>query len=193
MYIPPSFTLTTEAARTFIEARGFGLLVTQTESGLDTTPLPLIIVDNTLIGHVAKANPVWKREGRAMVLFSGADGYISPSWYATKAETGKVVPTWNYELVQVQAMLSAVHETEQKRKIVSALTDRHEAAINSKWSIADAPEDYIDSMLNAIVGITLEIESIEGKAKLSQNQPEPNQIRVRAAVSGTPLAKAMNV
>ena len=192
MYIPPAFALTTDDARAFIEARGFGLLVTQSEQGFDTTPLPLMLVGNTLVGHIAKANPMWKREGRAMVLFSGADGYISPSWYPTKAETAKVVPTWNYELVQVQATLSAEHDVEAKRQIVCALTDRHEKAVNSTWSVSDAPGEYIDALLNAIVGIKLTIKSIEGKAKLSQNQPEANQASVRVAVSDTPLARAMN-
>lgn len=192
MYTPPAFRLTDDASRTFIEQRGFGVLVASEGDRYETTPLPLILDGDRLIGHVAKANPIWKMAGSVAVVFTGEDGYISPAWYATKAETGKVVPTWNYVAVTANATMTAVHDAERKLDIVRALTNHHEDIAGTGWEIEDAPADYIESMLNAIVGIELVVVSLTGKAKLSQNRPEADRAGVRAALTGTPLGDLMS-
>jgi transcriptional regulator len=159
------------------------LVARDDERGFEATFVPLLLDANgtRLVGHVAKGNPIWRREGPVLAIFNGVDGYVSPSWYPSKHEHGKVVPTWNYVTVHVHATMRAEHETEWKRELVTRLTAHHEAAIGSTWQVTDAPSDYIDGLLNAIVGIELSIARIEGKAKLSQNRPQADIDGVIAA------------
>ncbi len=146
----------------------------------------------TLVAHVARANPLWKAartDAESVVMFQGAQAYISPAWYATKAETGKVVPTWNYVLVEVRGRLRVIDDAAWVQGLVSTLTDRHEAqraASEEKadtWKVTDAPDDYIATMQRAIVGIEIEIASIKGKWKVSQNRSAADRAGVAAGLA----------
>ncbi|MFO1326385.1 MAG: FMN-binding negative transcriptional regulator [Rubrivivax sp.] len=132
----------------------------------------------TLVGHVARANPVWQRPGPSVLVFQGADGYVSPSWYPTKREHGKVVPTWNYAVVHAHGVPRIVDDAPGLLAIVGSLTDTHEAARAAPWKVSDAPDDYVAQMLRAIVGIEIPVQRWVGKFKLSQNHAEPNRTGV---------------
>ncbi|MFJ3483962.1 FMN-binding negative transcriptional regulator [Pseudomonas sp. NPDC090202] len=160
-----------------IEGTRLATLVTFDESGLQASHIPLLLntdegPNGTLYGHLAKANPQWKAlaSGQALLIFQGPDAYISPSFYAAKAEHGKVVPTWNYLAVHVYGHAEVFTDAERLLAVVSGLTDKHEAARAEPWAVSDAPSDYIDAMLRAIVGFAIPIERIEGKRKLNQNR-----------------------
>jgi transcriptional regulator len=137
----------------------------------------------SLVGHVARANRQWADASSsidALAIFTGSNAYVSPNWYPSKAGHGKVVPTWNYETVHVRGRFVVHDDAEWKRALVTRLTQRHEARFDAPWQVGDAPSDYITSMLNAIVGIELQITRVLAKRKLSQNRPE-------ADVAGTVL------
>ncbi len=177
MYIPPKFALSEADTRAALARGGFAHLVTHAADGMLVTPLPLLYepIRHSLIGHVARANPHWRAAGAASVaIFAGPQAYISPGFYATKRETGKVVPTWNYDILAVHGDLVAHDDPEWLRDLVTRLTDHHERHRTAPWQVTDAPETYIRGQLNGIVGIELPITSVEGKAKMSQNQPERN-------------------
>lgn len=126
-----------------------------------------------LVGHVARANPVWRAPAstvRSVVSFHGPQAYVTPSWYPSKREHGRVVPTWNYAVVHVRGVPRFVHDHEWLHSHVSRLSDVHEAAERAPWSVADAPEDYVGRMLGAIVGVEIPIERLVGKWKVSQNR-----------------------
>jgi transcriptional regulator len=158
------------------------------ELAADVLPLE---VDRTevagwrITGHVARANPLWKSADGQPVLavFQGAQAYISPNWYPSKAEHGKAVPTWNYTLVQAHGRLRAIEDREWLRALVGRLTARHEGGRASPWHVSDAPADYLDSMLRAIVGIEIEVSRIEGKFKLSQNRPADDRTGTLAGLA----------
>jgi transcriptional regulator len=125
----------------------------------------------TLRGHVARANPLWQHAGESVLaVFTGPEAYVSPGWYASKREHGKVVPTWNYTMVQARGTLRAVDDASWLRALVGRLTDAHEAARAEPWQVSDAPEDFIAQMLRAIVGIEIALTSLTGKWKVSQNR-----------------------
>lgn len=180
MYIPSSNAEhSPEVMFDFIEAHPLGILVTGSGEGLFATHLPLLL-DRTrgprgaLMGHVARANrqhtlPVGDG-AESLVIFSGPDAYISPSWYPAKAEHGKVVPTWNYVAVHVYGRLRYTSDPVWLREHVGRLTTHHEASRAMPWSVEDAPNEYIDQMLRAIVGVEIEITRLEGKWKMSQNR-----------------------
>ena len=182
MYIPPAFKNDDIASiRATIRDARLGTLVTATADGPIATPMPLFLDDNegergVLYGHLAKANPHWRLPpiGEALAIFTGPEAYVTPSWYATKQETGKVVPTWNYDVLAVHGDLVAHDDQEWLRDLVTRLTNHHEQRSTEPWQITDAPETYIRGQLNGIVGIALTITSVEGQAKMSQNQPERN-------------------
>ena len=160
-----------------IEGTRLATLVTADESGLQAIHVPLLLDPNagpngTLFGHLAKANPQWKTlaAGEALVIFQGADAYISPSFYAAKAEHGKVVPTWNYLAVHAYGRAEVFTDPARLLQIVSGLTDKHEAGRAKPWAVSDAPADYIEKMLNGIVGFAIPIDRLEGKRKLNQNR-----------------------
>jgi len=173
------------------------LLVSQGANGLpDVTHLPLLTDGVRIVGHMARANPHWKslRENpRALAIFPGADGYVSPSNYASKAEHHRVVPTWNYEAVHAEGHVEIVEDAAALHEIVSTLTNHHEAPRRERWAVADAPVEFIAGQLQGIVGVVLTIEALIGKRKLSQNRPPADRDRVVADVShnNAPLAEAM--
>jgi len=137
------------------------------------THLPLMVDGDCLVGHVARANKQWKTLDStvdSLAIFSGVDGYISPSLYATKKETGKVVPTWNYEAVHAYGRVEVIEEASKILAIVTKLTDRHEAGRSAPWKVTDAPDDYIAANLKSIVGIVLHVTRLIGVRKLSQNK-----------------------
>jgi transcriptional regulator len=180
MYIPPSFAEhDVEVMHSFIEAHPLGALVTASPSGLFATHLPLVLdrergAHGTLQGHIARANPhhgLAPEGAEALVLFTGADSYVTPSLYASKAVHGNVVPTWNYVAVHAHGQLRYVSEPAALRLHLERLTARHEGTRPRPWSIGDTPDGYVDKLLGAIVGVEIEITRLDGKWKMSQNRP----------------------
>jgi transcriptional regulator len=137
-----------------------------------------------LTGHVARANPLWKAaDGQSvLVLFQGPQAYVTPNWYPSKATHGKAVPTWNYAMVQAHGRLRAIDDPEWLRALVTRLTQRHEAGRAQPWHVGDAPAEYLDTMLRAIVGIEIEVTRLDGKFKLSQNRPAEDRTSVVAGL-----------
>ncbi len=165
--------------------------MTATSDGLMVSPLPFLYdeVAHSLVGHVSRANPHWKANGEASVaIFAGPQAYISPSLYATKAETGKVVPTWNYEVFNVYGQLTIHDDRDWVLNLVTNLTNRHEQSRAQPWQVTDAPDKYVAAQLRAIVGVELVISRVEGKAKMSQNQPDRNRAGVVAGLGNSPSA-----
>ncbi|WP_210642091.1 FMN-binding negative transcriptional regulator [Pseudomonas sp. Tri1] len=170
------------------------VLITHGEHGLQASHLPLLLdtqqgPNGSLYGHMARANPQWRdleAGAEALVIFAGADAYVSPSFYPSKAEHGKVVPTWNYQAVHAYGTAEVFSDPERLRNLVGALTDRHESGRALPWSIDDAPAEYIDSMLRAIVGFALPIQRLEGKRKLSQNRSLVDAAGVRNGLAASP-------
>jgi transcriptional regulator len=180
MYLPKHFEETrVDVMHELIRTYPFGTLVTLGTDGLDANHIPFEIDPDpapfgTLRAHVARANPVWRgfsRDTQGLAIFQGADSYISPSWYPTKQETGKVVPTWNYAVVHAHGPLRAIEDREWLRAFVRKLTDRHEAGRPVPWKMTDAPAAYIDELLASIIGVEMPIVRLEGKWKASQNRP----------------------
>lgn len=173
MYIPDMFREDrTETLHAAVRTIGFATLITE---GLEANHLPMLLQEGAngqvLRGHVARANPVWKKgDGAALAIFLGPHAYVSPNWYPSKAETGKAVPTWNYIAVHAHGPIRWVEDADWLRTHVGALSAAHEAGRDVPWMISDAPMAYIDSMLRGIVGFELAIETLEGKYKLSQNR-----------------------
>jgi transcriptional regulator len=179
MYVPASNAEhRPEVLFEYIEAHPLAALVTTSSAGMVATHLPLVLdrargPHGTLAGHVARANPQASqaRDGdEALVLFSGDDAYVSPSYYASKARDGKVVPTWNYVAVHAYGPIRFVTEPVALRRHLEILTRRHEEGRRDPWSVSDAPEAYVERMLGAIVGVEIEIARLEGKWKMSQNR-----------------------
>ncbi len=179
MYQPAHFIESrTEVKHDLIRAHPFGLMISA-EGGLpvanaipfslDAAAAPL----GVLRGHVARSNPQWqslKTAPDALVVFQGAHIYITPSWYQTKRETGKAVPTWNYIMVQAKGKMRVIEDRDWLHAQVTALTDTHESPRAEPWRVTDAPPAYLDAMLKAVVGLELEITSLDGKWKVSQNR-----------------------
>lgn len=167
---------------------GFATLVTERAEGLTADHLPVLLQseNNVLIGHVARANPMWQEtrtDREALAIFLGPYAYVTPSWYPTKTETGKVVPTWNYIAVHLRGRIEFFDDRAELRAVVAALTARHEAGRETPWSIDDAPDAYIESMLQAIVGFRFVITHIEGKWKMSQNRSSADRAGVMAGMA----------
>ncbi|NGX10477.1 FMN-binding negative transcriptional regulator [Mycobacteroides franklinii] len=180
MYVPKNFAMLDEETAAALANVDLAHLVTHDADGYLVTPIPLLYrtATNTLVGHVSRANPHWRRTGPSVAIFAGPQAYISPSFYATKAETGKVVPTWNYEVLTVHGVLTAHDDPDWVRTLVTELTDRHEQGRDAPWGIDDAPAAFTAAQIRAIVGIELSIDQVEGKKKMSQNQPERNRTGV---------------
>ena len=178
MYLPAHFEESRpEVLHQALHDHPLGLLVTHGANGLAANPLPFLLDveadgSRVLRGHVARANPLWREAAgtASLVVFQGPQAYVSPAWYPSKAETGKVVPTWNYVMVQARGVLRAVDDAAWLHACVSRITARHEAPRAAPWAVTDAPEDYIATMLRAIVGIEIRVESLVGKWKVSQNR-----------------------
>jgi len=176
MFIPRQFALTDEQTAEALAGAEFAQLVSHTAEGLLVTPLPMIYDGHSLLGHVSRANPHWHADGaESVAIFTGPQTYISPSFYPTKAETGKVVPTWNYEVLNVHGRLVVHDDPDWLLNLVTMLTNRHEAGRATPWQVSDAPPDFIKSQLRGIVGVELVVAKVEGKAKMSQNQPDRNR------------------
>jgi transcriptional regulator len=175
--------------------------VTLGNEGLDATPLPLMLdptdgPHGSLIGHIARANPQWRTTDasqEALAIFSGPDSYIPPSYYETKRLTGKVVPTWNYVTVHARGRISFFQEPEALLDLVRRLTERHEGERSAPWAVSDAPADFIQSQLRAIVGLRMEITALTGKWKMSQNRSPTDRAGVVAGLraDGGPAAEAV--
>jgi transcriptional regulator len=156
----------------------------------DHVPLEFDAATQTLRGHVARANPLWRQAAGQPVLavFRGPEAYVSPSWYPSKAEHHKVVPTWNYAVVHAHGPLAAVEDAPWLHALVSRLTAHHEAPRAQPWAVADAPADYVQQMLRAIVGIEIGVERLVGKWKVSQNRPAADREGVAGALEGHAMA-----
>ncbi|HET7027406.1 MAG TPA: FMN-binding negative transcriptional regulator [Candidatus Limnocylindrales bacterium] len=180
MYIPPpNLAPSEEAVTALLTQTRAGDLVTAGDDGLTVSMIPFLYdrtvgTNGALLGHLARPNAQWRgADGReALVLVHGPDGYVSPTWYATKREHGRVVPTWNYILVAVHGTLRVHDDSAWVRGLVERLTEAHEAGRAEPWSVSDAPEPYLAGQLRAIVGVEVEIDRLEAKWKLSQNRSE---------------------
>jgi transcriptional regulator len=179
MYLPEHFAETRlEELHRIVREHPLGVLVTHTAAGLDANHIPFELDPGTgpfgtLQGHVARANPLWQevpQGAMVLVVFRGAHGYVSPSWYPSKHETHRSVPTWNYEVVHAHGRIRLIDDAKFAGAVVARLTHTHEAAEPHPWRMADAPRDYIEQMLKMIVGIEIELTSLVGKRKLSQNR-----------------------
>ncbi|MBU8825708.1 FMN-binding negative transcriptional regulator [Mycolicibacterium goodii] len=192
MYLPPKFALSPERIDSVLADAGFAQLVSYSPTGLVVTPLPLLYdaERHALLGHVARANDHWRAAGaESVAIFTGPHAYVSPGFYPTKSETGKVVPTWNYEVLNVYGTLRVHDDAEWVLDLVTRLTDRHESGRAQPWRVSDAPASYTRAQLNGIVGVELPVDRVEAKAKMSQNQPARNRVGVIAglAASGSAL------
>ena len=187
MYLPSHFEETrVEVLHQLIRSHPLGALVTFGADGLNANHVPFEFDPNpvpfgTLRAHVARANPVWRefsREVEPLVIFQGPQIYITPSWYQTKKETGKVVPTFNYIVVHAYGTMRVFEDSAWLRKFVSGLTDRFEASRAQPWAVTDAPEDFVAMQLRAIVGIEIQLTRLIGKWKTSQNRPAADQLGI---------------
>ena len=198
LYVPRANRMDPDDVRGFVAAVGTAQLVTVGADGLpDATFLPVLWQGERLVGHLARANPHWRRvvEGApALAVVTGPDAYVSPGWYASKREHGRVVPTWNYSVVHLRGPAWVVDDADWLRGLVTDLTDHHESGREDPWAVTDAPERYVAGQLRAIVGIELAVTSVEAKAKLSQNRSAEDRAGVVAGLGGTPghpVAEAM--
>ena len=191
MYLPPLHR-EDDRGRQFalIRERPLGVLVTSGPGGLIANPIPFLLDETrgengTLIAHMARANDQWREadgEREALVVFQDVGAYITPSWYATKQETGKVVPTWNYATVHVWGPFRAIEDAAWLHDQIAQLTRRHETPRAKPWAVSDALERYIDMQVRAIVGIEIPITRIEGKWKVSQNRTDADRAGVVAGL-----------
>ncbi|MBT9523105.1 MAG: FMN-binding negative transcriptional regulator [Dechloromonas sp.] len=197
MYLPKHFAETDVGVmHELMRAHPLATVVTQGADGLEANHIPLHLdaaagPNGSLRGHIARANPLAADatvNRKILAIFKGPDCYISPSNYATKAEHGKVVPTWNYTAVHVYGELRLIDDADWLLAQLHALTAEHEAGLPRPWAVDDAPADYIGKMLGAIVGIEISIDRLVGKWKVSQNQPAVNQASLIAALDGQPMA-----
>ena len=194
MYLPGHFEETRlDELHRFVDEHPFGALVVHGPNGLDANHLPFLLEPaagayGRLLAHVARANPLWReaKDGdEALVIFRAEDAYVSPNWYPSKHEAHRQVPTWNYRVVHVHGRLAIRDDERFVRGVVARLTRVHEARTGSAtpWRMGDAPADYLDRMLGAIVGIEVEITAIVGKWKLGQNKDERDRLGAAEALS----------
>jgi transcriptional regulator len=205
MYQPAHFVESRpEVLHRLVQEHPFGLLVTQDAKGITANSVPFFLDPDpaggpgVLRAHVARANPVWKEarsDVESLVVFQGAQGYVSPAWYPSKAEHGKVVPTWNYVIVQGRGSVRFIEDAGWLRAFVTRLTDHHEGERAARdgataWAVTDAPADYVDTMLRAIVGVEVVLTSLVGQWKVSQNRARADRDGVAAALSQAPGSDA---
>jgi len=179
MYLPKHFEQADAAAlQALMQDHPLATLVSWQDGAPTADHVPLIFdaSSQTLRGHVARANPLWQLAGQpVLAVFSGPQAYVSPSWYPGKAEHHKVVPTWNYAVVHAHGTLKAIEDAPWLHRLVSELTARHESAREQPWAVTDAPEDFVQAMLRAIVGIEIPVARLVGKWKMSQNRSEADR------------------
>lgn len=201
MYLPPHFRDDhIDVQHALIRAHPLGLLVTDGPHGLMANPVPFVLdaaapAPGVLRAHLARANPQLAELAAVddcLVVFQGPDHYISPSWYPTKHDTGKAVPTWNYTAVHAWGRPQVMDDTAWLRTQVEALTQMQESQRSDPWQVADAPADFLAAQLKGIVGVEIVLTRTEGKFKVSQNRPEQDRAGVvRALANGNDAARAM--
>lgn len=192
MYVPSHFKHDDIGKlQQYIRDYGFGLLIVADESGIEANHVPFHLTpgENDSLGqlqcHLARSNPVWQRlhdGARVLAVFQGPNAYVSPSWYATKAETGRVVPTWNYLAVHAEGTARVIENANWLTQHLHRLTDQHESGMTSPWSVDDAPTEFTEKLVKAIVGVEIHVESLTGKLKASQNQSEKNRAGVKSGL-----------
>ncbi len=192
MYVPNLFKEDdVEKLQQHIRDYGFGLLVVADADGIEANHVPFYLSSEPsgslgqLQCHLARSNPVWQRlrdGARVLAVFQGPDAYVSPAWYATKAETGRVVPTWNYLAVHAEGVARVIEDANWLKHHLHRLTDQHESGMDNPWSVDDAPAEFTEGLVKAIVGVEITIETLTGKLKASQNQPEKNRAGVKTAL-----------
>jgi transcriptional regulator len=202
MYTPPAFAEDGAAAlAALVAARPLGLLIAVGPEGAIADPVPFLHDPapgpfGVLRAHVARANPqaaALAANPAALVVFQGPDGYVTPSWYATKRETGKVVPTWNYVIAQARGRARIIEDDDWLRAQIEALTRRHEQPRPEPWAVDDAPAPFVAAQMRGIVGVEIAVEAVEAKTKMSQNRPEADRRGVAAgfAAEAAPEAAAL--
>jgi len=189
VYVPPLFKEDRiDVLHDAIRAAGLATLVTLTKNGLIASHVPLLLDTDpapygTLIGHLARPNPQGRGAiGDALVIFQGPDAYITPSWYATKRETGKVVPTWNYVAIHAAGPIEFFDAPDRLLDVVTRLTEKQEGERAAPWAVSDAPADFVQGMLKGIVGFAIPLTRLEGKWKMSQNRPAEDRVGVVAGL-----------
>lgn len=191
MYCPAAFSeQDPQRLQALIRDYPLATWITPTSSGIQVNHIPFMLdisrgAQGVLMGHVARANPVWQEYSRtqsSVVVFNGPQAYISPSFYASKALHGKVVPTWNYAVVHAHGIPRVIDEREEFRALLTRLTDINEAGFQEPWKLGDAPDHYIDTLMKAIVGIEIPLDCLEGKIKNSQNRDADDRAGVKAAL-----------
>ena len=198
MYTPPAFREDdTHVLHELMRAARLCNFVTATAQGLMATPLPLFLDESegecgTLYGHLARPNPQWQAPvlGEAMAIFMGPDAYVTPSWYAAKREHGKVVPTWNYVTVQVRGPARVIEDPAWLHAQLDSLTRQQEAPRDEPWNVTDAPEAFVAAQMRGIVGIEIEIASLVGKFKLSQNRQDADKLGVFNGLAADPESES---
>ncbi|TGV55699.1 FMN-binding negative transcriptional regulator [bacterium M00.F.Ca.ET.141.01.1.1] len=194
MYTPPAFRDDDrDSLMATIRAARLANLVTATADGPLATPLPLFLDETegehgVIHGHLARANPQWRVPaiGDGLAIFMGPDAYVTPSWYATKQETGKVVPTWNYAAVHAYGPVEFFDDADRLLEVVTRLTNLHEGARDApRWAVSDAPPDFIQSQLRGIVGLRMPVVRLEGKRKMSQNRNAADRAGVAAGLAAS--------
>ncbi len=202
MYVPKHFDEPrVEVLHELIRARPLSTLVTLSSSGLNANHIPLHLSAHpaplgTLRGHVARANPIWSTldtSVEALAIFHGPDAYITPSWYATKAETGRVVPTWNYAVAHAYGTLRVIDDAAWLRTHLETLVAQQEAAFAEPWHLSDAPHDFTEALIETVVGIEIVITRLQGKWKASQNQPAQNRAGVIRGLEQNGSAEALEM
>ena len=202
MYTPTPFKESrVPVLQAFMRRHPFATMVAVVSGALDAVDVPLLIDPAAgplggLRGHIAKANPLWREVAdgaEVLAIFRGAHGYVSPRWYPSKREHGRVVPTWNYEVVHSRGTIRWVHEPTWVRDLVSDLTDQHEAGRADAWSLNDAPEDYVAGMLIAVVGFEVLITSLTGQMKLSQNKSHTDRAGVVAGLEESEDSRSVDL
>lgn len=202
MYLPKHFAEPRlEVLHELIQRQPLATIITLNQNGINANHIPLYLDPQagefgTLYGHVARANSIWQEhtsQHEILAIFHGSDSYITPSWYASKAQTGKVVPTWNYAVAHAYGQLQVIDDPQWLRQQLEQLTKHNEASFEHQWQVGDAPHEYTEALLKAIVGIAIPITRLLGKWKVSQNQPHANQQSVIAGLeaSNEPAAAAM--
>ncbi|TGT87185.1 MULTISPECIES: FMN-binding negative transcriptional regulator [unclassified Mesorhizobium] len=194
MYTPPAFRDDDrDSLMATIRTARLANLVTATADGPLATPLPLFLDETegehgVIHGHLARANPQWRVPaiGDGLAIFMGPDAYVTPSWYATKQETGKVVPTWNYAAVHAYGPVEFFDDADRLLEVVTRLTNLHEGARDApRWAVSDAPPDFIQSQLRGIVGLRMPVVRLEGKRKMSQNRNAADRAGVAAGLAAS--------
>ncbi|ESY79244.1 transcriptional regulator [Mesorhizobium sp. LNHC220B00] len=193
MYTPPAFRDDNkDSLLATIRAARLANLVTATADGPLATPLPLFLDETegehgVIHGHLARANPQWRVPaiGDGLAIFMGPDAYVTPAWYATKQETGKVVPTWNYAAVHAYGPVEFFEDADRLLEVVTRLTNLHEGARAAPWAVSDAPADFIQSQLRGIVGLRMPVVRLEGKRKMSQNRNASDRAGVASGLAAS--------